>query len=249
MNPTETDLVLEFRKRTSAVPLRCERCGARSQSICDALSERELQKLAAISGAQAVAPNRTIIDEGDPAQALFNITAGTVRTYRALPDGRRQIIGFLGPGDFLGVAPGERYSVSADAITPVEACRFPKREFEALLKAFPKLEERLFQKTSNELALAQDQLLTLGRKTAAERLATFLLARMNKRGCQDKTAHCLDLPMTRADIADHLGLTMETVSRMFSKFAESGVIAVGPPGRVEIKNKDRLEDIAGGLAI
>lgn len=248
MNPTESDVVLEFRKLTSPVPLRCERCGARAQSICDALSDRELQKLAAISGAQAVPPNRTIIDEGDPAQVLFNITSGTVRTYRALPDGRRQIVGFLGPGDFLGIAPGERYSVSADAITPVEACRFPKREFDALLKAFPKLEERLFEKTSNELALAQDHLLTLGRKTAAERLATFLLLRLKKCGCQDETAHCLDLPMTRADIADHLGLTMETVSRVFSKFAESSVISVGPPGRVEIKDKGRLADIAGGLA-
>ena len=130
-----------------------------------------------------------------------------------MADGRRQVVGFLVPGDFLGLAFGRTYVYTAEAITAVAACRFQRSRFMELLEELPALEREILGRTSNELAAAQQQMLLLGRKTARERLASFL-ADLAERS--DADGGPLELPMGRADIADHLGLTIETVSRTFT---------------------------------
>ena len=160
---------------------------------------------------QRVEANQTIFAEGEGADALFNVTAGTVKLYELLPDGRRQITGFLVTGDFLGLAMNENYAYSAETVTPTSLCQFPRRKMEALLDEFPKMQRRLFSMASNELAAAQDQMLLLGRKTAREKICSFLLMlaqRQSRRGHKDNPVY---VPMSRADIADYLGLTTETV--------------------------------------
>lgn len=235
----------ELRKASVRSFSPCEACTVRHLSICDALDTRELDRLNAIVTQNRLAPHQMIFNEGDPATHLFNVIEGAVKIYKLLADGRRQITGFLFPGDFLGIAMHDRYTYSAEAITAVRLCRFPRGKFETLLQEFPKLENRLLQTASNELAAAQDQMVLLGRKSATERLASFLAtlaARARQRRQPDRV---LALPMSRADIGDYLGLTIETVSRTFTRLRKSGTIALPDKNRVEIVRLDELEALAG----
>ncbi len=162
-------------------------------------------------------PGKNFVTEGEPASAFFNISSGTVRLYKLMPDGRRQITGFVGIGHFLGLAVSDTYAFSAEAIEPVRYCRFSRTKLRALLDDFPALEKRLLQVASDELVAAQEQMLLLGRKTARERLASFLLAQSRLGvACQTPRVQ-FALPMTRGDIADYLGLTIETVSRTLTR--------------------------------
>jgi CRP/FNR family transcriptional regulator len=235
----------ELRKASVRSFSPCEACTVRHLSICDALDARELDRLNAIVTQNRIAPHQMIFNEDDPAAHLFNVIEGSVKIYKLLSDGRRQITGFLFPGDFLGIALHDRYTYSAEAVTAVRLCRFPRAKFEGLLREFPKLENRLLQTASNELAAAQDQMVLLGRKSATERVASFIVtlaARARQRRQPDKI---VALPMSRADIGDYLGLTIETVSRTFTRLRKSGAIALPDNGHVEIVRRDKLEALAG----
>ncbi|MGE5148046.1 MAG: Crp/Fnr family transcriptional regulator [Candidatus Eiseniibacteriota bacterium] len=235
----------ELRKATVRSFSPCEACTVRHLSICDALESRELDRLNAIVTQNRIAPHQMIFNEGDPAAHLFNVIEGAVKIYKLLSDGRRQITGFLFPGDFLGIALHDRYTYSAEAVTAVRLCRFPRTKFENLLREFPKLENRLLQTASNELAAAQDQMVLLGRKSAAERVASFLVtlaARARQRRQPDSV---IAVPMSRADIGDYLGLTIETVSRTFTRLRKSGTIALPDSHHVEITRREALEELAG----
>lgn len=224
----------------------CGACPVRSLTVCAALEEEELSRLADIVQTVRLDPHQTIFSEADPAQYMFNVTAGTVKLYKLLPDGRRQITGFLFSGDFIGLSVNDRFAYSAETVTPASLCRFPRRQMDGLMDEFPKLQRRLFSMASNELAAAQDQMLLLGRKTAKEKIASFLLAlsqRAVRRGQKDNPVH---VPMSRADIADYLGLTTETVSRTFTQLKSGGTIRLMEGGKVDISDKDALIDMAEG---
>jgi CRP/FNR family transcriptional regulator len=167
-----------------------------------------------------------------------------VRASKALPDGRRQITGFLYPGDFLGIAVHKAYVYSAEAITVVALCRFSRAQLRALFDDFPKLEIHLLSLSANELATAQDQMLLLGRKSAKERVASFLLMLAQRAESHGETGRLLDLPMNRMDIADYLGLSMETVSRTFSTFREEELIDYDMSTPVILRQPKLLEAIA-----
>src|SRR5215469_2577415 len=225
----------------------CETCAARRLSICGAMEDQDLGRLAVIRAPQTVAPGQTFLEEGEPATHFFNIIEGAVKVYKLMADGRRQITGFLFAGDLLGLAFNESYTYSAEAITTVRICRFARRPLERLLDEFPKMEKRLLAMASNELATAQAQMMLLGRKTAHERVASFLLSlaeREERLGAESDVVH---LPMTRTDIADYLGLTTETASRVFTNLRKRGYIALENVGRVRITDRDELEELASGL--
>jgi CRP/FNR family transcriptional regulator len=186
-----------------------------------------------------------IFREGDPAGFLFNLVAGAVRIHKLLPDGRRQIVGFLVAGDFLGLAYNDTYGYTAEAIGPARLCRVRRTEYEGLLAELPGLEKRLFTVESNELTVAQDQMLLLGRKTAKEKLATFLM-QLAERASRHGGDGMLELPMVRADIADYLGLTVETVSRTISQFKRDGLIRLLPDNRVQLTRRDVLDHLRAG---
>jgi CRP/FNR family transcriptional regulator len=143
----------------------CGRCDARSQSVCNAIPDTDLRRLVEASVTGTAAPGTSFISEGQPASSFFNITAGTVKLYKLLPDGRRQITGFVGVGHFLGLAVSDTYAFSAEAIDTVRYCRFSRPKLRVLLDDFPAMEKRLLQLASNELVAAQEQMLLLGRKT------------------------------------------------------------------------------------
>lgn len=230
------------RRRSEA----CDRCGARAYSVCASLDERELVRLDAMAERITLGSGDVLLREGDPARHVFNVTSGSVRVYKLLPDGRRQITGFLYAGDFLGLATGERYAFSAEAMEPGSACRFRKSDYRALIQETPALEAILLERANHELAAAQAQMLLLGRKTALERVASFLrdIASADRmRPLQDGMVR---LPMTRGEMADYLGLTIETVSRVVTRLKTENVIRLLSFNEVSIVRPDRLSALADG---
>lgn len=224
----------------------CAACEIREIGVCGSLETEELDELRHIIRELDVAAGRTVFSEGDPADNLYNVVSGTIRLSKLLPDGRRQITGFVFPGDFLGIAFNDTYAYSAEAISPIRLCRFPRREMERKVKAIRNLEHRLLGEAANELVAAQDQMLLLGRKTAKERVASFMLGlaeRARRRGRRDNP---IALPMSRTDIADYLGLTTETVSRSFTKLRTAHIIELQPHGMVAILDREALADLADG---
>jgi CRP/FNR family transcriptional regulator len=204
----------------------CAACEIRPISVCSALERDELHDLEALSRLARFDARATVFSQGEPADNVFNITSGMVRLYKLLPDGRRQIVGFALPGDFLGLALMERYGVSADAVTEVTACRFPRVAFTAYIDTKPHLLRRLHAFASHELSLAQEQMVLLGRRSATERLAAFLVGLRDRLARLGHHSATLPLPMSRQDIADFLGLTIETVSRTITKLARSRILLV-----------------------
>jgi CRP/FNR family transcriptional regulator len=223
----------------------CGDCPAREDSICGVLDPSELAQMAAITRRIRMRPQDTLFSEGQPADDVFNITSGMVKLYKLLPDGRRQITGLLGMGDFLGMALGDTYAYSAEALTEGWLCRFRRTDLEARLIQFPQLQRRLFTMASNELRAAQDQMLLLGRKTAVERLCSFLLMLSRRAVLTGQKASPILLPMTRGDIADYLGLTIETVSRTLTRLKAAGLIAVLPGNKLRLDDPAALEAAAG----
>eukprot|EP01035_Chromulina_nebulosa_P032232 gene32232-43034_t len=223
----------------------CNRCGARALSVCGSVADSDLARLGALAEVVTLTPGAVLTREGDAAPYVFNITSGSLRVYKLLPDGRRQITGFLFAGDFLGLAIGEHYVFSADAIEPTTVCRFRKGPFRALVESSPPLEHMLLQRTSHELAAAQNQMLLLGRKTAVERLASFLMDLSDRDRRAGGAGRIIQLPMTRAEIADYLGLTTETVSRVTSRLKLRGVIRLLTLHSLSIEKPAELAALAG----
>jgi len=227
----------------------CKRCNVREMSVCADLTPDELEHLAEIVTDQTVETGHAIFSEGDEASSLFNVTGGVVKLYKLLPDGRRQITGFLFPGDFLGLAVNDQYGYSAEAVEPVRLCRFPRLSLERVMDRYPHMKARLFTMASNELAAAQDQMLLLGRKTARERIASFLLQLQSSAKRRGHPVNPVRLPMNRGDIADFLGLTTETVSRTISAMKRAGVIALREGGTVDVRDQAGLDAIAAGETV
>ena len=147
----------------------CGVCTVRPLTVCAVLDDEEIGRLADLAQTQRVESNQTIFSEGDLASGVFNVTSGTVKVYKLLQDGRRQITGFLFGGDFMGLSTHDRYVYSAESVNATTMCRFPRRQLDRLMDEFPKLQRQLFSLASSELAAAQDQMLLLGRKTAGKR--------------------------------------------------------------------------------
>ncbi len=235
------------------LPDPCAHCDARPFSVCNSIEDQDLSRLAALAHPFTVEPGRSFIEEGDPAEHFFNVTTGTAKLFKMLPDGRRQITGFAGMGHFLGLAVSSTYAFGAEAVEPMRICRFSRGKLRTLLEDFPALERRLLEAASNELVAAQEQMLLLGRKTARERLASFLISRAEGQtlvpsGCtHGAPASRVHLPMTRTDIADYLGLTIETVSRTLTRLRGEKLIDLPSPAEIVLRDPRALEGLASGL--
>ena len=225
----------------------CAACPVRPLSICSGLSIDELSDLEKIVTSVVVKAGAPIFDEGEAATYRYNLTSGCVRIYKLLGDGRRQITGFLFPGDFLGLALEDEYAYGAEAVITSELCRFPQRDLEDLISRYSTMERRLLGATSNELAIAQEQMILLGRKSAEEKVVTMLL-RLSKRA-QDRgqADNPVFLPMTRADIGDYLGLTTETISRTMTVLKSKSLIRLESDHHIRLMDMDKLIEMADGF--
>lgn len=235
----------------SPMPTRarsCRTCPARSKTVCGAAPDEALDRLAGLSAPQQLEAGETFLAEGERATHFFAITAGSVKVFKLLPDGRRQVTGFLFQGDFLGLAFNNSYTYSAEALTDTTICRMPRRQFEGMVETYPAMERRLRAMASNELAAAQEQMVMLGRKTAQERVASFLLGLIRRQERQGRDGKAIRLTMTRTDIADYLGLTTETVSRTFTSLRGDGHIELDGTTLVRVLDRAALQQIAEMLA-
>jgi CRP/FNR family transcriptional regulator len=224
----------------------CGCCDLEDGAFCAGLSDEGLRGLKAIRGNQRVEAQQTIFREGDRAENAYAMVTGTVKLSKLMSDGRRQVVGFLFPGDFFGFAPGGTYGVSAETITPSALCRFSEGRLEALLERSPELERRLLRRMVMELSFAQEQMLLLGRMTAREKLAHFLMMLSRRAEARGDPQSPIAVPMSRLDMADYLGLTIETVSRTLTAMKKDGLIALPTSALVELTNRDALRRIADG---
>lgn len=223
------------------------RCGVCAPLFGGALDPRERTELDRMLRHVDYAPKDQLFSEGDQAHRVFNVSEGVVRLYKLLADGRRQVVGFSLPGDFLGVTLAEQHSLSADAIGRVSVCSFPRADFMRFVDGNLTVLRRMNEYASRELSRAQDRMLLLGRFTAEEKMAAFILNWRERLGPAGRNAAVTPLPMSRRDIADYLGLTIETVSRTFSRLEKEGLIAV-VSGGVRIEDQARAADLACAAA-
>lgn len=209
-------------------------------SLSTALPLAERDTLEPLSRRVSLDHHETLFGQDEPACSVFNVTSGALRLYRILPDGRRQVTGFAFPGDFIGLSLLDRFAVSADALGPVTACRFDRLAFMDLLREQPGLMMHLHEITGQELSRAKDMMMLLGRRTADEKIAAFLTGLQARFARIGRTSVTLELPMGRLDIADHLGLTIETVSRTMTRLDREGCILI-VPGGVRLVDQGRLD--------
>ncbi|HMK80390.1 MAG TPA: helix-turn-helix domain-containing protein [Xanthobacteraceae bacterium] len=181
------------------------------------------------------ARNCEIYGEGEPADYLYKVVSGAVRTSKVLADGRRQIGGFYMPGDLFGLEAGDEHAFSAEAISEAKVLVIKRSAVLAVAARDKTVAQELWSATARELARVQLHVLLLI-KSAQERLAGFLL----DMAARNKASQLVELPMSRQDIADYLGLTIETVSRTFTQFENSTLIAAPTARRIEIRNRAAL---------
>jgi len=226
----------------------CDACIVRRGTICAALDAAGLQRLQQIGQVEQVAAGRWIVHPGDAATTVFILREGHANVARVTRDGKRQILAFTFPGDFFGFTFEDRYVYGAWADSDVSICRLPRERFDAFVEATPGFEHHLRLQLTRLLDSAQELIFTLGRKSAVERVAAFiwyLQYRQRKLGRERPGAA---IPMSRADIADFLGLTPESVSRAMTRLKRDGLIRLPSPGEVEIPNLARLRDVGVVMA-
>jgi CRP-like cAMP-binding protein len=187
-----------------------------------------------------------VFAEGDEITHVYRIETGAIALFRVLADGRRQVIGFAYPGDLIGLGAQGEHVMNAQAIKATRLRCLPIATLQHSAAKDPTLGFKLYEALARELAATRDLMLTTGQRSATERVVSFLLAfsRRNERNGQDPSD--FELPMTRADIGDFLGLTIETVSRTFTKLKTLGLIALPHSNRVKLVDIDELESLANG---
>ena len=195
--------------------------------VADELELRELRRLAT---QVYLRPGKTIFSEGEPTDSIFGLSQGVVRLYKLLPDGRRQVLAFALPGDFLGMPLADRHGFSADTVGEVNLCRYSGDQLGKFIRSSPNLMRLLIEFASRELDMAQNQLQLLGNGSAEEKVAIFLIDWRNRLARLSVFSETVPLPMRRQDIADFLGLKLETISRTLAKLEQKNVIRLVPNG-------------------
>lgn len=183
--------------------------------------------------------NEEIFGEDEPAEYVYRVLSGAVRTMRFSAEGRRQILGFHMAGDVFGLELGEAHSLSAEAVGVCDVVMVRRTAIEKAAQDEPRVARALLTLTGQQLADMREHALVLGRKGAGERVAAFLLQLAGRFVAKRE----LDLPMSRADIADYLGLTIETVSRAFSEFERNAAIALPSSRHVVMRNPLALHEL------
>jgi CRP/FNR family transcriptional regulator len=205
---------------------------------------RELARAEAMSAPVELDRNECLFMNGDRAKYVFMVLDGALRLSKTMADGRRLITSLALGGDFVGLAAEDTYDFTAETLLPSRLCRMPKQDFDRLIDDCPQLRTHLVAYSKGELQRVQDRMMLLGRKTGAERLAAFLLQLAERAAGDGAERARVALPMGRADIADYLGLTIETVSRLIREFERSGLLRLSDLRTVELPNLHDLRRIA-----
>jgi CRP/FNR family transcriptional regulator len=227
----------------------CDDCPIRSRAVCAYCETDELVELDEIKFYRTYEAGQTIAWEGDEMEFVGSVVSGVASLTQTLEDGRTQMVGLLLPSDFLGRPGRDKAAYNATAITDIVLCCFRRRPFDKMMAATPHIAQRLLQMTLDELDAAREWMLLLGRKTAREKIASFItiLARreaaLHKVSPGDRMA--IELPLTREAMADYLGLTLETVSRQINALKREGVIELSGKRGVILPDFARLVTESG----
>ncbi len=213
------------------------------QSDAD-MNEGCLAALKAIGTISRFGRNETIFAEGDPANYSFKIMSGAVRLYKLLPDGRRQIAEFRLAGDFFGMEATSEYALTAEALCDAVVVRYARNRLDRLEDEQATLRRDLLNLLRRDLTAAQTHLIMLGRQTAKERIASFLVQLAERQNVVDNGS--VEVPMGRQDMADYLGLTIETVCRAISDLKRARIIGIPDRHHIVVKSMDALQAVADG---
>ena len=227
----------------------CVECPIRHRAVCSRCDAAELHRLEQIKYYRSYQAGQTVIWSGDRMDFVASVVSGIATLTQTLEDGRRQMVGLLLPSDFVGRPGRATAAYDVTATTDLVMCCFRKRPFEELMLNTPHVAQRLLEMTLDELDAAREWMLLLGRKTAREKIASLLaiIARRDAtlRPRAPKGPLVFDLPLTREEMADYLGLTLETVSRQMSALKRDGVIILDGKRHVTIPDLERLMEEAG----
>ncbi len=227
----------------SDIPVLCRSCEARHKGMCGVLSPNQLTELSKHTTKMVFPAESEISPAGQKVTRHANILNGVVKLSKLTADGRQQIVGLQFAPDFMGRPFSRQNDVATEAATDVRVCMFPASILDELVHKNPELEHRLHEQTLKELDEARDWMLTLGRKTASEKVASFLYliaAHVDPEAENAEGPIRFDIPLKRSDIADFLGLTIETVSRQMTKLRFAGVISIINNRTIEVPDLERL---------
>ncbi len=203
-------------------------------------SERNFHPALGLAGVRLTyGRNAEIYGADEPAEFIYKVVAGSVRTYKLLDDGRRQIGAFHLPGDIFGLESSGSHRFSAEAVSETIVIAIKRSTLASLAQTDAAIARELWQMTARELDHVHDQMVLLGRSSAMERVATFLLEMSSR----SENRHEFELPMSRQDIADYLGLTIETVSRTISAIERKALIELSGSRKVRLKNRAALRSL------
>lgn len=227
----------------------CSSCIVRNRAICSSLTPDELALLGKMGRRQKVKAGHTLLWEGDDAPVVANVLEGVLKLVVAASDGREQIVGIVFPSDFIGRPFGKESPYSVTAMTDAEVCIFNRNAFDDFASDHPDLQQKLLRRTLDELDRARHWMMLLGRKSATEKVASFLLEmadRLSGQGCNaDGSLNGFELPFGRQQIADILGLTIETTSRQLTRMKSDGLLSLPSRREIVIRNRAAMEDMAG----
>jgi len=223
----------------------CASCPIRHRAICARCDDDELQLLDKLKSYTNFKAGETIIWRGDNLTQFSSVVTGIATLSRTLEDGRTQMVGLLLPSDFIGRPGRETVEFDVTAVTDVTLCRFERKPFEALVKDLPHISQRVMEMALDELNAAREWMVLLGRKTAREKIATFVekIVRRSTEPSLAVTQHTL--PLTREEIANFLGLTLETVSRQLTSMKKDGIIEFSDRRSFTVKDLEALHSATG----
>lgn len=237
----EPALALQPAARTCPAP-SCEQCAVRDRAICADLDTDDRTALSRIGRRVSLSAGQTVMWEGDDSTVVANVIEGTLKLATSTGDGREQIVGVVYASDFIGRPFGARTPHSVTALTDARLCLFPRGAFDGFARNHGELQHRLLQRTLDDLDRTRSWMLLLGRKNAREKVATFLLDMARRLGGDEEGT--IELPLSRQQIADILGLTIETVSRQMTDMKRQGIIALVGRRGVRLLDVDRLDAMA-----
>ena len=237
--------------RTSTEQANCNDCPIRYRAVCSRCEPDEMLQLEAIKYYRNYEAGQAIVWAGDEMGFVASVVRGVATLGKTLEDGRRQVVGLLLPSDFIGRPGRATAPFDVVAVSDLTLCCFRRKPFEDLMQTTPHVSDRLLDMAMDELDAARNWMLILGRKTAREKIASFLFIMAKReapvgRSVLDGSLQ-MELPMTREAIADYLGLTLETVSRQFSALKGAGIIVLDTARHVQVPDMRKLAAETGDI--
>ena len=223
--------------------LPCSTCIARKSTLCASLVDADMHRLYELAAEQSYASGAVIFHEEQSADYVFSIRTGYAAMVRLTAEGKRQILAFLFPGDFVGFTSEDRYHYGVTALSPVELCRFERIGLEALIKEYPVMDRKLRFTLTRAMDASYELMFSLGRKDALQKVASFIWFVSYRHKKLHQPDNPIHLPMRRSDIADFMGLTIETVSRAFTALKDMEAIRLHGAYDVEIVDMERLRQL------